>query len=308
MKVTDTLKLFVAAIAAFFRRTLLGRAMVFLSLPLFILLVALWKPDRVPPIFDAQVHYNEESWEDIPVKAILNTAEEKNVPWLLVGSLPNEGTWLLYDGNPSQVIPMLVPYQSSDERDTWFADPKSLSYIEKEISAKPYRGIGEFFLFDGQVNTPVVRGMVEIALKHGLVLHARSDQFAIDQLFALGPELRILWAHGGMFTEPKAIGEMLARYPRLWVEISQRGDVAPGGKLSPEWLDVMQRYPDRFLLGSGTYTKDYWYQFRYAFDRYRGWLKQLPPDVAEQIAFRNGLKLFRLSYQEANSSGNATSR
>ncbi len=303
MQTVAIFKLWGKIMGNFFRRTWVGRVIMFLSLPLLILMVALWKPNSEPPIFDAQVHYNEESWDGVSVKAILNTAKAKNVPWLLVGSLPNEGTWLLYEENPDHVIPMLVPYQSSDERDTWFKDPKSLPFIRKEIGAKPYRGIGEFFLFDGQVNTPVVQGMVEIALQRHLVLHARADQFAINQLFALGPNLRILWAHGGMFTSPKTIGDMLARYPKLWVEISHRGDVAPGGTLSPEWREVMQQYPDRFLLGSGTYTKEYWYQFRYSFDRYRDWLQQLPPDLAERIAFRNGLKLFGLSYQAATTSG-----
>lgn len=308
MNAVRTLKHWAESTGNFFTRTLVGRIIVFLSLPLIILAVALWEPNREPPVFDAQVHYNEESWERVSVKAILNTATEMNVPWLLVGSLPNEGTWRLYRGNSDRVIPMLVPYHTREQRETWFDDPKTLSYLKDEISNKPYRGIGEFFLFDGQVDTPVVRGMVEIAEKRGLVLHARSDQHAIRQLFALGPYLRILWAHGGMFTPPETIGELLGRYPRLWVEISHRGDVAPNGTLSPEWREIMLRHPDRFLLGSGTYNTEYWYQFRYYFDQYRGWLKQLPPGPAERIAFRNGLELFNVNYREPTNAESRVSR
>lgn len=298
MQAIASLKRWSARLGGFFRHTLIGRVIVFLSLPLAILVIGLWKPDNEPPIFDAQVHYNEDAWDKASVKAILNTANEKNIRWLLVGSLPNEGTWRLYEGDPERVIPMLVPYQTGDERDTWFDDPNSLALIEKEIARKPYRGIGEFFLFDGQVDTPVVRGMVALARKRGLILHARSDGNAISQLFALGPDLRILWAHGGMFTPPETIGNMLDRYPRLWVEISHRGDVAPQGKLSPAWRELMQSYPTRFLLGSGTYSMEYWYEFRYYFDRYRDWLQQLPPYMAEQIAYRNGLDLFDLRWRE----------
>lgn len=286
------------AMGHFFTRTNIGRTIVFLSLPLAILAVALWKPEHEPPIFDAQVHYNQESWERVSVKAILNTANEVNVRWLLVGSLPNEGTWRLYGGDPERVIPMLVPYRTREQRETWFADPNMQRYMEDEIRERNYRGIGEFFLFDGQVDTPVVRRMVELAQQHRLVLHARSDANAIRQLFALGSELRIIWAHGGMFTPPGTIGELLGRYSRLWVDISHRGDVAPNGTLDPEWREIMLRHPDRFLLGSGTYNAHYWYQFRYYFERYRDWLKTLPPDVAENIAFRNGLELFGLTYQD----------
>lgn len=298
MNAVGTLKHWAKISGYFFTRTRVGRAIVFLSLPLFLLVVALWKPDYEPPVFDAQVHYNQESWERVSVEAILHTAKEMNVPWLLVCSLPNEGTWRLYRADRDRVIPMMVPYRTREERYTWFNDPKTLPYIESEFGIIPYRGIGEFFLFDGQVDTPVVRGMIEIAQKRHLVLHARSDDNAIRQLFALGPDLRILWAHAGMFTPPATIGEMLGRYPRLWVEISHRGDVAPNGKLSPEWREIMLQYPDRFLLGSGTYTTEYWYQFRYYFDKYRDWLKQLPPGPAERIAFRNGLELFDLKYRE----------
>lgn len=266
--------------------------MVFLSLPLILLVVALWNPQKQPPIFDAQVHYNKESWMRVSEDAVINTADELNVPWLLVASTPNEGTWRLYDRDPQRVIPMFVPYENPEDRDTWFNSPEILGYMEREISRRNYRGVGEFQLYDGQVQTEVVRRMIELARESGLVLHARSDPNALRQLFAMEPSLRILWAHGGMLTPTQTIAELLSRYPGLWVEISHRGDVAPKGKLAPQWRELMLLYPDRFLLGSGTYTSEYWYQFRYILGRYRKWLKELPPDVAAMIAYENGLRLF----------------
>jgi hypothetical protein len=283
-------------IGRFFRQTRFGRALAFASLPLAILAVALWKPSQEPPIFDAQVHYNEESWERVPIKAIIGTARELNVPWMLVGSTPNEGTWRLHRADPQRVIPMLVPHRTREERETWFENPEVLGIIEQEVARGVYRGIGEFWLSDGQVDRPVVRGMVELAAKRNLVLHARSDANALGQLFAINPYVRILWAHAGMFTSPQAIGEMLDRYPRLWAELSHRPDVAPNGSLSPEWRELFLRHPNRFVLGTGTYTSEYWYQFRYMLDRYRGWLKDLPPDVAVNIAYGNGLDLFGLRH------------
>lgn len=306
MSAMDNLKRWAGIAGNFFSNTYIGRGIVFLSLPLALLLVAFWEPERgEPSIFDAQVHYNQESWERVSVEAILSTSQSKNVPWLLVGSLPNEGTQRLYRASPERVIPMMVPYRTREERETWFDDPKTLPFIESELGLLPYRGIGEFFLFDGQVDTPVVRGMVKLAQERRLVLHARSDHNAIRQLFALGPDLRILWAHAGMFTPPGIIGELLGRYPRLWVDISLREDVAPRGKLNPEWREIMLRHPNRFLLGSGTYTTEYWYQFRYYFDKYRVWLKDLPIGPAEQIAFRNGLELFNVDYREPHAGSQA---
>jgi len=281
----------------FFNQTLIGRTLVFSTFPLILLGFALWPQDHSPPIFDMQVHYNQESWRRVSTEAILNTVEELNIPWLLVGSTPNEGTLRLYREARDRVIPMLVPQFKREDRHNWFNNTAILRYMEREISRGIYRGIGEFFLFDGQVDAPVVRGMVELAAKHDLVLHARSDPLAIRQLFAMNSSLRILWAHAGMFTPPETVSGMLDRYPRLWVEISHRGDVAPGGKLSDKWRKVLLRHSERFMLGSGTYSNKYWYQFRYYMSRYRDWLKDLPPQVAERIAFRNGMVLFDVKYE-----------
>lgn len=276
------------------RTNKLFRLLVFLSFPLALLVIAFWETTHEPPIFDAQVHYNRESWHKVSPEAVINTARELNVPWLLVGSTPNEGTWKLDDtGNP-RIIRMLIPQHTPEDRDTWFEDERMLNYIEQEIARGIYAGIGEFFLFDGQVQTPVVRGMVELATNHKLVLHARSDPNAIKQLFEMGPNVRILWAHAGMFIGPKKVGELLNEYPNLWVEISHRVDIAPNEVLDPAWREVMLRFPNRFLLGSGTYRNEYWYQFRYTHTKYREWLKELPPEPREMIAYRNGLNLFRL--------------
>jgi hypothetical protein len=292
----NRIKSWLGLMGQFFTRTLIGRALVFLSLPVALVLFLFYEPRYSPPIFDAQVHYNENSWRRVSVDAVLNTAEELNVPWLLVASTPNEGTWKLQRRDPERVIPMLVPGFTREDRDTWFNNPKIQAYIEQEIRNRPYRGIGEFFLYDGQVNTPVVRRMVSLAVERNLVLHARSDPIALGQLFKLGPQVRILWAHAGVFTQPETINKVLNKHHKLWIEISHRGDIAPRGKLDPRWRELILRHPDRFILGSGTYNVEYWYQFRTFLSRYRRWLKELPPDVAEKIAFRNGLALFGITY------------
>lgn len=296
MKIIRAIILFYRLFVYALTRTRAGRIIALLSLPIALLIFALWMPTYEPPIFDAQVHYNKEAWSRISVEAVMNTAEEINVPWLLVGSIPNEGTWKLYHAAPERVIPMLVPGFTREDRDTWHEDGRLLQYIEAELKARPYRGLGEFFLFDGQVDTPVVRRVLELAVTHRLVLHTRSDPEAIRKMFALQPSLRILWAHAGIITPPEQVGQLMDRYPLLWVEISHRRSVAQRGSLDPEWRELMLRHPDRVLLGSGTYSSTYWHKFRTYLSNYRKWLEDLPPDVAEKIAYRNGLALFGIEY------------
>ena len=189
---------------------------------------------------------------------------------------------------------MLVPYDSSEDRFYWHDNPATVEFIEYEIATRPYRGIGEFHLYDAQADSDVVRRMVELAVEHKLVLHARSDPSALHKLFRLGPSLRILWAHAGVDANTETIEYMLGRYPNLWLEISHRRDIAPRNDLQPRWETLMLRYPDRFLLGSGTYRSPHWYKVRTYMADYRNWLRHLPAEVAERIAFLNGLELFDL--------------
>ena len=274
------------------------RFLVFISLPAVLLALLYWRPVHEPPIFDAQVHYDEASWRRVSVSAIINTADELNIPWMLVASMPNEGTWKLQAGDPARVIPMFVPYRSRDERERWVNDPEVLSYIERELPRRAYRGIGELWLVDGQVDNANVHRLLALASELNLVLHTRSEPAALHRIFELAPNLRVLWAHAGMFTQPETIAALLARYRQLKVEISHRGDVAPNGSLDSRWRELMLKYPDRFLLGSGTYSDEYWYQFRYIHERYRKWLKELPDDVQALIAFANGLDFFGMEIPE----------
>ena len=112
----------------------------------------------------------------------------------------------------------------------------------------------------------------------------------------MGPSLRILWAHAGIDAQPELIRALLERYPNLWLEISQRRDITPRNSLKREWRELMLDYPERFMLGSGTYSSKYWYELRTYISDYRDWLKELPPEVAEQIAYRNGLDLFGIDH------------
>ena len=51
------------------------------------------------------------------------------------------------------------------------------------------------------------------------------------------------------------------------------------------------------MLGSGTWNSDYWFKLRTYMTDYRDWLQDFPAEVAERIAYRNGLDLFDIEYQ-----------
>jgi amidohydrolase family protein len=139
-----------------------------------------------------------------------------------------------------------------------------------------------------------VKDIVDFAVARGLVLHAHCDEEALESLFAHNPKARVIWAHTGFNTPLARVEELLVRYPALWGELSYRWDVAEGGRLSPAWRDFFVKYRTRFLVGSDTWINQRWESYSDLIGGYRGWLGELPPDVAERIAWGNAAELFAL--------------
>jgi predicted TIM-barrel fold metal-dependent hydrolase len=85
---------------------------------------------------------------------------------------------------------------------------------------------------------------------------------------------------------------MLERHTTLMGELSYRGGITDGAKLTEEWRRLFARRADRFLLGSDTWINERWEGYGRLIGGYREWLDQLPRDAAEKIAFRNAERLF----------------
>ncbi len=95
-----------------------------------------------------------------------------------------------------------------------------------------------------------------------------------------------------MSAGPEAVGRLLERHPTLWAELALRTDVAPGGRLDPAWRALFLRHPQRFMVGTDTWIPSRWEALPGHLDDVRAWLRQLPRDVADQIAFGNAARLF----------------
>ena len=244
------------------------------------------------PIFEAHLHYSQDAWDPYTPDAILAILDRARVHRALVSSTPDDGTLKLYEKAPKRIVPFLRPYRSRADMGSWYADPAVLAYVEERLKTNIYRGIGEFHLFGGQTGTPVMKRLVELAVEKNLFLHAHSDAKAVEELFGLNSRAKILWAHAGMSESAETVGKLLDRYPTLWVELALRSDVAPGGRLDPAWRALFLRHTQRFMVGTDTWVPSRWEALPGHLDEVRAWLRQLPTDVAEQIASGNGARLF----------------
>jgi Amidohydrolase len=245
------------------------------------------------PIFDAHIHYSQPDWAVFPPEQVLTILDRAGVRQALVSSTPDDGTLKLFDKAPQRIVPFLRPYRAREDMLTWHSDPAVQAYVEERLARGPYKGIGEFHLSTADhAEAPVVKRCAELAAKHQLFLHAHVDDITVERLLGLYPQVKILWAHAGMSASATTVGRLLDRFPSLWVELAMRFDVAPGGRLDPEWRAVFLRHPDRFMVGTDTWVTSRWEVLVESMQVIRGWLGQLPREIAEQIAHRNAERLF----------------
>jgi hypothetical protein len=268
--------------------------------------------DYTGPLFDAHLHYNEEAWNGSvgphPPADALARMQRNGVKAIVSNSRPNTGTQTLAAARETReagvtVVPLVRLYRNRADYDNWFRDETIFEMVKTELArgtaAGPYRGIGEFHLYDSaNANGPVAKKLMALAERDKLVVLAHVDDVAIDLLMAhtpsAGKEARLIWAHTGIGGAPVArVRALLDRYPLLMGELSYRpGLVCAEGKLCAEWRELLLKYPQRFMIGSDTWVNQRWSAYDDLMRGYRVWLGDLPPDVAQRIAWGNGAALF----------------
>lgn len=244
------------------------------------------------PILDAHIHYSRPDWDVYTPERILSILARAGVRRAIVSSTPDDGTLKLYEKAPKGIVPFLRPYRTRGDMGSWHSDPGVQTYVEERLTRGIYRGIGEFHLGASEAGAPVVKRIAELATERDLFLQAHVDDAAIEKLLTLYPKPRFLWAHAGMSASAATVGRLLDRFPKLWVELALRTDVAPGGTLDPEWRALFVKYSDRFMVGTDTWVASRWEIVRDYHRDVQVWLGQLPREVAEQIAYKNGERLF----------------
>ena len=258
---------------------------------LFAVAVASAHADTSLPIFDAHLHYSHDAWEKLPPAAAVALLRKAGLKGAMVSSSSDDGTQMLFEAAPDLVLPVLRPYRTRGEIGSWMRDDSVVPHLEARLAKYRYVAIGEYHIFGADADLPVMRRVVELARKHGLFLHSHSDAEAIERQFKQDPQARILWAHSG-FDSAERVREMLRKFPGLWCDLAFRSDHASNGRVEAAWREAFLEFPDRFVVGTDTFTPERWHYVAEHARWSREWLSDLPPPIAEQIAFKNGERLF----------------
>jgi hypothetical protein len=258
------------------------------------------------PLFDAHLHYNDEAQGPHPLADVLGRMQRSGVRAIVANSRPNDGTKSLATALEATraagvtVVPFVRLYRNRDDYSSWFGDESIYQMVLRELAAGtpagPFRGLGEFHLYDSaNADGAVAAKLMRLARERGLAVLAHCDEVAVDKLMTHAPGTKLIWAHTGIGGTPVAqVRELMRKHPTLMGELSYRPGLAGDGSLTAEWRDTFMALPERFLIGSDTWINQRWQSYEALMEGYRAWLGGLPAAVARRIGWGNGAALFGL--------------
>jgi Amidohydrolase len=139
---------------------------------------------------------------------------------------------------------------------------------------------------------------------------------SLERLLSHNRNARIVWAHAGSDQlgdlTAQRVSALMDRYPNLMMSLRVVGPQAPahnklfsGRDLDPDWLSVLKRHADRFVIGTdnfyagpdaagpATITK-FSQPNRPKMQATALFLSLIPRDLAEKIGWRNAVRIYKL--------------
>ena len=207
-------------------------------------------------------------------------------------------------------------------------DKNSAAHIQRMLDLNPglWQGIGEVFtrhddltaLTSGdtpRANNEAMTRIYHLAAENDLpvMLHSnitskreRNPLYLaeVEEPLRNHPHTRFIWAHAGTSKEIHrhqvqmdfllpTLSRMLEAYPNLYIDLSW-SMLTPyllddAGQPRPEWVKLVERFPERFMLGSdvvGRFNK-----LGKEMRRFEPFLDALPEEVAHKVARDNFLTI-----------------
>lgn len=190
---------------------------------------------------------------------------------------------------------------------------------ESEFKAGRLKGFGELFVNTLRSNpspklrrkiradAPTVRALYLLAGKYGgfLQIHMEMDRDSLEQLgtlLSIEPKTDVIMSHGGVTADAQLMRELMTRHSNIYWELSQKAPpVWRPGKIhkmifdesgvAPDWLKLIEDFPDRFMIGTDAYCCDYSQMIA----TYRkGLLPRLSPPTLRKVAYENAQRVMKL--------------
>ena len=202
------------------------------------------------------------------------------------------------------------------------ADKNGIDHIKRMIAMYPnfWVGIGEILTRHDDLtrmtygtnptaNMSTLDPIYEYAAKNNLPVWIHSDignpiandsrfLYEIEEAVSKHPKTKIVWCHIGNTREvdikelPKITTRMLKEYSNFYLDLSwvvYDQIIAPNGKPNPIWVNIIEEFPDKFMIGTdvfGNFSK-----YKQTIRRYKPLLASLKPATAKKVASMNMFNL-----------------
>lgn len=219
------------------------------------------------------------------------------------------------DQQRSRFAPLICGFNPTDRH--------GVRHVERLLTqSNLWRGVGEILLrhddltnltFEetARANHPAMTPVYELCAARGLpiLVHQNStsvgrhdDYVYLHELLEVldqHPELTVVWGHCGLSRRVfhdryhEMVARMLDDYPNLHVDVSWVGfdeEMCAQGLLRPEWVDLVERHADRFLVGSD--LVGHFSALGSTLRRYEPLLLALSPQARKRVARTNALRIF----------------
>lgn len=211
------------------------------------------------------------------------------------------------------------------EIDQKLADKKVFGIGEVLVRHWAYAGdtgkIGQHAEIDKSFNNRFVREIAEVAIRHNVPVAIHMEGYPqlvqeLDLVLSEYRQLKLVWAHGCGRSAPSIIRNLLNRHPNLFCDLSNMtntGGYGSGwpkaetftakmevdGRFLDDYKSLILDFPERFFIGMDVAHQSRWVMakgntFERRVERTRLLLTQLPEAVAEKLAFRNVISIYRL--------------
>jgi hypothetical protein len=197
---------------------------------------------------------------------------------------------------------------------------KLFSTAERLFAEGKLKGFGEIHVKNKQkfdpsfersipLDSPVINRMYELASQYGgfVQIHSMGGIFGgyeeISVMAERYPKVLTILSHCLPATPPHLIGKLFDKHPNVVCEISAQGPVhghLDGGRiftrngLRPEWAEVIERHPTRFLVGTDPCCGLNRRYGEMVEEIRRDFLPYLTPKTLRRVAYENAVERFGL--------------
>lgn len=199
-------------------------------------------------------------------------------------------------------------------------DPNAVDHVERMLALFPgvWEGIGEVMTRHDDLTALTygetaradhlaLEAVYGLAAQHDLPVSIHSNIGSVwlqepiylhelEGAVKKHPHTRSIWAHAGISrritipTLTTVLEQLLSTYTNLWIDLSWvvfDQAIAPNGQLNRDWVVLIEKFPDRFMIGSD--AVGHFHSYSTTITRYYLLLDALSPQTAGKVARENFL-------------------